>query len=283
MQEEAEQRAAIEFHLRRSLTTNQFDIYYQPKVSLSRERIVGFEALMRWSDPNWAHVGPAEFIPVAEDCGLIVQMGDWMLRRACLQMLEWQSRYGELAGASIAVNISARQLSAPNFAVSVERLLHETGIPPWAVELELTESTVMEDPDFGIAVLRDIHALGVRLSIDDFGTGYSSLSYLQRLPIDVLKIDRCFVSDLGETESASSIIEAVLGLSSSLGLVNVAEGVGTPEQIRYFHGSHCDIIQGYYFNKPLAVSEVDSLLDSREIPFREKFLCLSQAHRTGLH
>lgn len=282
MQEEAEQRAAIEFHLRRSLAMNQFEIFYQPKVSLSREQIVGFEALMRWSDPNWAHVGPADFIPVAEDCGLIVQMGDWMMRHACQQLLDWQSRHMELAGASIAVNISARQLSTPNFAVTVERVLHETGISPRALELELTESTVMEDPDFGIAVLKEIHDLGVRLSIDDFGTGYSSLSYLQRLPIDVLKIDRCFVSDLGRTESASSIVDAILGLSSSLGLINVAEGVETPDQIRYFHGGHCDIIQGYYFSKPLSVSEVETLLNAREVPFREKFLCLGQTHRPGV-
>ncbi len=275
MQERAEYRAAVEFHLRRSLETDQFLVYYQPKVSLSRERIVGFEALMRWDNPEWRGVGPADFIPVAEECGLIVQMGEWILRRACEQMVAWQKRHPALADATVAVNVSARQLSSPNFAVWVEGLLHQTGLAPHHLELELTESTLMEDPEVGTAVLHDIHALGVRLSIDDFGTGYSSLSYLQKLPIDVLKIDRCFVSDLGASNSSASIVEAILGLSASLGLANVAEGVESEAQVRHFHGSHCDVIQGYYFSKPLGIGAIDALVGEEAVPFRDKFRNLS--------
>jgi len=257
LQKEADERALVEQGLRRALDNNEFEVYYQPKVSIKEERVVGFEALLRWQHPEWATVSPGVYIPIAEECGLINQIGDWVLTEACERMAQWARENKQLEDCSIAVNISAKQLADPNFAARVATILENTGLSASKLELELTESSVMEDPEEGISLLQKIRDLGVKISIDDFGTGYSSLSYLRRLPMDCVKIDRSFVIEIGSDRSAESIIHAILVLSSELGVTNVAEGIETTEQLAFFEGSHCDVIQGYYFSKPITEQEVE--------------------------
>ncbi len=259
LQKEADERALVEQHLRRALDNNEFEIYYQPKVSIKEERVIGFEALLRWQHPEWATVSPGVYIPIAEECGLINQIGDWVLTEACGRMAQWARENKQLEDCSIAVNISAKQLADPNFASRVATVLEDAGLAADKLELELTESSVMEDPEEGICLLQKIRDLGVKISIDDFGTGYSSLSYLRRLPMDCVKIDRSFVIEIGSVRSAESIIHAILVLSSELGVTNVAEGIETTEQLAFFEGSHCDVIQGYYFSKPLPEKDVEIL------------------------
>tara|TARA_R110002072_G_scaffold7773_7_gene41605 strand:- start:12458 stop:14518 length:2061 start_codon:yes stop_codon:yes gene_type:complete len=257
LQEVAEQRAKIEQGLLRALENDEFVLVYQPKVSISREKVTGFEALLRWDHPEWKNISPQVYIPVAEECGLISQIGDWVLRQACRQMAQWQAEYPQLQDCSVAVNVSTRQLTDSNFAGRVATILAETRLDVEKLEVEITESSVMEDPEQSIEILNKIHDLGVKVSIDDFGTGYSSLSYLKKLPIDCIKIDRSFVIDIGQNESTESIIQAILVMSSKLGLFNVAEGIETVEQLSFFEGTHCDLIQGYMFSKPLSTQEVE--------------------------
>lgn len=259
LQEVAEQRANIEQGLLRAIENEEFCLVYQPKVSISKEKVIGFEALLRWDHPDWASVSPQIYIPIAEESGLISQIGDWVLRKACQQMAEWQETHPQLSDCSVAVNVSTKQLTDSNFAGRIATILSESCLHVDRLEIEITESSVMEDPEKAIEVLNRIHDLGVKVSIDDFGTGYSSLSYLKKLPIDCIKIDRSFVIDIGQNESTESIIQAILVMSSKLGLFNVAEGIETVEQLSFFEGTHCDILQGYMFSKPLSTSDVEAL------------------------
>jgi diguanylate cyclase (GGDEF)-like protein/PAS domain S-box-containing protein len=274
LQKEADERALVELHLRKALDNNEFEVYYQPKVSIKEERVIGFEALLRWQHPEWATVSPDVFIPIAEECGLINQIGDWVLTEACERMAQWSRENKQLADCSIAVNISAKQLADPKFASRVATIL-EAGLAASRLELELTESSVMEDPEEGICLLQKIHDLGVKISIDDFGTGYSSLSYLRKLPMDCVKIDRSFVIEIGSEQSAESIIHAILVLSSELGVSNVAEGVETYEQLAFFEGSHCDVIQGYYFSKPISAKEIEIMFSQPKKALHSHFEALS--------
>ena len=259
LQEVAEQRARIEQGLLRALENEEFRVFYQPKVSISQEKVIGFEALLRWDHPDWVSVSPQIYIPIAEECGLIGQIGDWVLRKSCLQMAEWQSEYPQLRDCSVAVNVSTKQLADSNLAGRISSILNESSLAVDKLEVEITESSVMEDPEKAIDVLNQIHDLGVKVSMDDFGTGYSSLSYLKKLPIDCIKIDRSFVIDIGQNESTESIIQAILVMSSKLGLFTVAEGIETLEQLSFFEGTHCDILQGYMFSKPLSTMDVEAL------------------------
>ncbi|MGK0338976.1 MAG: diguanylate cyclase (GGDEF)-like protein, partial [Candidatus Azotimanducaceae bacterium] len=236
LQEVAEERARIERGLLRALENDEFSLAYQPKVSISHEKVTGFEALLRWDHPEWKGVSPQVYIPIAEECGLIGQIGDWVLNKACHQMAQWQADYPQLRSCSVAVNVSTRQLTEHNFADRIASILEETSLDVERLEIEITESSVMEDPEQSIEILNKIHDLGVKVSIDDFGTGYSSLSYLKKLPIDCIKIDRSFVTDIGQNESTESIIQAILVMSSKLGLYNVAEGIETTEQLSFFEG-----------------------------------------------
>lgn len=257
LQEVAEQRAKIEHGLLRALENDEFTLFYQPKVSIAQEKVTGFEALLRWDHPDWKSVSPQVYIPIAEECGLIARIGDWVVRKACQQMAEWQENYLQLKDCSVAVNVSAKQLTDAGFAGRVATTLEHSSLDVEKLEIEITESSVMEDPEQAIEILNKIHDLGVKVSIDDFGTGYSSLSYLKKLPIDCIKIDRSFVIDIGQNESTESIIQAILVMSSKLGLFNVAEGIETLEQLSFFEGTHCDLLQGYMFSKPLSVEEVE--------------------------
>ncbi|MFT6037313.1 MAG: diguanylate cyclase (GGDEF)-like protein [Candidatus Azotimanducaceae bacterium] len=271
LQEEEEERAQIEKMLRRALDNGEFSLVYQPKVSVKAEKVIGFEALLRWQHPDWDNISPGVYIPIAEECGLISQIGDWVLRQACTQMATWQAKYPQMADCTIAVNVSAKQLTDTFFASRVASILADAKLSSTKLEIELTESSVMEDPEQGIRILERLHELGVKISIDDFGTGYSSLSYLRKLPIDCVKIDRSFVLGIGNDLSSESIIHAILVMSSKMGLTNVAEGIETPEQLRFFDATSCDVIQGYIFSKPLTETQIDDMFGGTQRALQDRF------------
>ena len=218
------------------------------------------EALVRWQHPQLGLVSPAEFIPLAEDTGLIVPIGEWVLRTACLQNKRWQ-RQG-FAPIQMAVNISGRQFHDQDLAQTVIRILDETNMAPQHLELELTESSIMQNAEFAASVLSRLKGMGVKISIDDFGTGYSSLASLKRLPIDALKIDKSFVSDATTDPDDAALVMAIITLAHNLRLKVIAEGVETEEQLRFLHLLRCDEIQGFLFSKPLPADALVSLLDS---------------------
>jgi diguanylate cyclase (GGDEF)-like protein len=243
-----QRRAVLERALRRAIGAGQLAVHYQPQFDCASEALVGVEALLRWHHPEHGAVSPAEFIPIAEESGLIVQLGAWVLQRACAEVAGWERAGGPAL--TLAVNMSARQLREPGFIDEVTRALADSGLPPARLELELTESVLMEDVEGAVAFMQAVRATGVRLAIDDFGTGYSSLAYLQTFPINQLKVDRSFVQllpDQGET-----IIRAVLALARGFGLTVVAEGVEEPAQLEWLRQAGCDVVQGYLLGKPMA-------------------------------
>ena len=245
--------------LRGSIQREEFRVYYQPKVSLENDKIVGAEALVRWEHPQRGLVPPAEFIPVAEETGLIVPIGRWVLEEACRQAREWQEHYPLDPPLVMCVNISARQLRHPSLAHDVAQVLQETGLDPRTLDLEITES-MAEDTQFAIAVLKELKGLGIQLVMDDFGTGYSSLSYLKNFPVDFLKIDRSFIAPLGENPEDEALVSGIIGLVHALGIKAIAEGVETAEQLAKLREMGCDFAQGYYFSKPLPAEGISELL-----------------------
>jgi diguanylate cyclase (GGDEF)-like protein/PAS domain S-box-containing protein len=256
-------RLQVEMDLRRALERDEFENFYQPIVSLAAGEIVGFEALLRWNHPTRGQLAPEEFISVAEETGLIRELGWWNLREACRQMSEWRERYDAYANLTMSVNLSPKQFLQPNLVQDVTSLLLELGLPPSALKLELTESTVMGDPSAAVEMLQEIKTLGVSLAIDDFGTGYSSLSYLHRFPLDTLKIDRSFISGISDGEQSgdgSEIARTILPMAKNLNLDVVAEGVETGEQLALLKKLLCKYGQGYYFSKPLSAEETEQLL-----------------------
>jgi diguanylate cyclase (GGDEF)-like protein/PAS domain S-box-containing protein len=252
-------RLQLEMDLRRALEHKEFHNVYQPIVSLAAGQIVGFEALLRWQHPTRGELGPEEFIAVAEETGLIRDLGWWNLREACRQMTEWRSDYSVYSQLTMSVNLSPKQFLQPNLVEDIRSLLRELKLPPQALKLELTESTVMGDPSAAVEMLQQIKSLGISLAIDDFGTGYSSLSYLHRFPLDTLKIDRSFISSIGnggDTEIARTILPMALNLHLDV----VAEGVETIEQLLLLKKLQCKYGQGFYFSKPLSAEEAGLLL-----------------------
>ncbi|MEQ9325276.1 MAG: EAL domain-containing protein [Polyangiaceae bacterium] len=247
-------RLELETHLRQAITDDALEVHYQPKVNIRTNRMTGVEALLRWDHPERGRVSPAEFIPVAEDSGLIVPLGEWVLRQSCAQLAAW-SRDG-LSGIGMAVNVAARQFTDEGFVAAVRDTITSTGIEPAQLELEITEGTLMSDIDGALEVLQSLHALGVRVAIDDFGTGYSSLAYLSRFPIDTLKIDRSFVGSLEEQPRNASITEAIIAMATSLHMAVVAEGVETEAQLRFLRRRVCETVQGFYFSRPLPPTEL---------------------------
>ncbi len=237
---------------------SQFELRYQPQVEMATGKLIGLEVLIRWPHPEFGDISPGRFIPVAEEAGLIVPIGQWVLRTACSQLLAWQ-RTG-LGQIPISVNISAIQLRHPDFVDLVGDVLAETGFSPEWLDLEITEGMVMSRTENMIARLEALKALGLSLSVDDFGTGYSNLGYLNSFPLDRLKIDQSFVSGLPEDENAASIVRALLGLAHNLGLEVVAEGVETMAQAEFLIGCGCERAQGYLFGRPLSVSEAEQRL-----------------------
>ena len=257
MQEEARRRHSLGEELHRAIVHGEFVLAYQPVVDLSDGRVVSAEALVRWQHPSGSLVLPGEFIGRAEETGLIVPLGTWVLREACRQGVLWRAQYPDF---SVAVNVSGRQLRDVDFPAIVRSVLAETGLPPEGLCLEMTESILMERDDVAIAMLTELRGDGVHLAIDDFGTGYSSLGALRRLPVDLVKIDRSFVASLPEDDDAGTIAWAVVRLGHTLGMPVLAEGVETPEQREALRRFGCDQAQGYLFSRPVPAAEIDALL-----------------------
>jgi diguanylate cyclase (GGDEF)-like protein/PAS domain S-box-containing protein len=248
----------MEADLRRALEKKEFLLHYQPKVDLASGRISGCEALVRWRHPVKGLVPPGAFIPLAEETGLIVPLGDWVLREACRQSTEW--RKSGFPVVAVATNLSARQFRQTDLVEKVQGIIRDTGMDPEMLTLELTESMIMHDPAGAAETMRRLKALGVGLSLDDFGTGYSSLNYLRRFPVDCLKIDRSFITDVTTDAGAAAVATSVVAIAHSLKLTAIAEGVETKEQLAFVRESRCDGLQGYYFSKPLPADEFVRLL-----------------------
>jgi diguanylate cyclase (GGDEF)-like protein/PAS domain S-box-containing protein len=250
-------RLKLESSMRRAIERSEFLLHYQPQVDLATGKIHGTEALIRWNNPEFGMVSPADFIPVAEDTGMIVQIGEWVLRTACAQAKAWERGGMPMR---VAVNLSARQFIQDDLAETIADILLDTGLDPAMLEVELTESILMKDTSTASTILNKLHAMGVQISIDDFGTGYSSLSYLKRLPIQLLKIDQSFVRDIHTDPDDRAIVTAVIALAHSLKLHVVAEGVETEEQLAFLRQYNCDILQGYLFSRPVTGDAVMELL-----------------------
>ena len=258
MNSRAIERQSLEDGLRYALERQEFVLYYQPKINLETGSIVGVEALIRWRHPLRGLVSPAQFVPVAEECGLIVPIGRWVLREACCQARIWQDK--GIPALRVAINISAVELRAKDFVAGVRAILAETGLEPNCLELELTEMFLMQDSKSTAAVLKDLKDIGVHLALDDFGTGYSSLSYVKRFPIDTLKIDQSFVRDIATDADDASIVSAVISMGKSLHMRVVAEGVETREQLEFLQKHSCPYGQGYLFSPPVGAWQFAKLL-----------------------
>jgi diguanylate cyclase (GGDEF)-like protein len=242
--------------LHHALERNQFQLHYQPQFSTKKRTIIGAEALLRWHHPEFGNISPAEFIPMAEENGTILSIGEWVLRTAVKSAKQWMNKGMEPI--IMAVNLSAVQFRTHNLPDLVANILKETGLPPEYLELELTEGVAMQDPQRAISMMNEIHSKGVRMSIDDFGTGYSSLSYLKKFNIYKLKIDQSFIRDINVDPEDKAIVAAIISMAKSLGLQTIAEGVETIGQLDYLHEQGCDEIQGYYFSKPLSMEEFEA-------------------------
>lgn len=253
-------RFQLEKDLQLALKHQEFQLYYQPIVALETDQITGFEVLVRWQHPQRGLISPAEFIPLAEETGLIQPLGVWVLREACYQLKSWQQQFPRNSPLTMSVNFSSKQLSQPNIVEKVEQILQETGVVSGSLRLEITESAIMENPVEASATLHQLKSLGIQLYMDDFGTGYSSLSRLHDLPIDVLKIDRVFVS-----QNKWNIIWTIMILALSLGLEVIVEGVETAEELAQLRMLGCKHVQGYFFSKPVNKETAEALICSDSI------------------
>jgi EAL domain-containing protein (putative c-di-GMP-specific phosphodiesterase class I) len=260
MQQRAARHLQVVNALRYALERDQMHVVYQPQVSLKTGRIVGAEALLRWSTPELGMVSPAEFIPAAEESGLIVSIGDWVLRQAVRQARQWLD--AGLPPLVMAVNLSAIQFRTTDLPSHVAQVLYEEGLPPEYLELELTEGVAVQDPQGAIATMNQLHDRGIRMSIDDFGTGFSSLSHLKKFKVYKLKIDQSFVRDISTDSEDKAIVSAIINMARSLGLTTIAEGVETTAQLDFLREQDCDEMQGYHFSKPLLPDAFRALLEA---------------------
>jgi EAL domain-containing protein (putative c-di-GMP-specific phosphodiesterase class I) len=254
----AVERQSIEEHLRRALERQEFTLYYQTKINLATAAIAGVEALIRWTHPTRGSVPPVQFVPIAEDSGLILPIGTWILREACAQARAWVD--AGLPFRSVAVNVSAMQFQNESFLENTFEILEETGLDPRYLELELTESALMRRADLTVPVLSTLRESGIRVAVDDFGTGYSSLSYLRKFPLDALKIDSSFVRQIAAIPDETAIVRAIISMGRSLNLRVIAEGVETPDQLDFLKSNQCDEAQGYYFSPPVLPQQLAKLL-----------------------
>lgn len=266
MNDKSYEKLALEKALRKAIINNELVLYYQPQIELCTGKMTSMEALIRWQHPDWGLIPPDQFIPLAEETGLIVPIGEWVIRTACQQNKKWQEI--GLYQARIAVNLSMYQFIKQGLVETIKKILWETSLDPQYLELEITESMTM-DVDRSIVILRDLNDLGVEISIDDFGTGYSSLNYLKEFTIHRLKIDRSFVRDIMIDEKDARIVSTIISMAQGLGLEVVAEGVETREQLQFLYNENCNIVQGFYFCKPLPLDEFESLLSKNA----DGFLC----------
>ena len=261
----------LENDLRRAIERQDFELYYQPIVALATGRIMGFEALVRWHHPEQGIVSPSKFVPIAEETGLIIPLGQWVLREACRQLKQWQDEYASEPPLTVSVNLSSRQFSQPSLINQIRQILIDTGVDAHCLKLEITESAIMENTESAMDMLLQLKAMGIQLSVDDFGTGYSSLGYLYRFPMDVLKIDRSFVSRVDVDGEKLELVRTIITLAWNLGMDVVAEGVETTKQLAQLKALKCEYAQGYLFSKPLPRSEAAKL-----IPQSQPFLHLTQ-------
>ncbi|WP_414546147.1 putative bifunctional diguanylate cyclase/phosphodiesterase [Nostoc sp. CCY0012] len=255
-------RLQLEADLRRAIQLHEFQVYYQPIVSLLSGSIIGFEALLRWQHPQRGLVSSADFIPLAEETGLIVELGDWILYEACHQMQAWLVQYPHHSCPKMSVNLSGKQFSQPNLIEQIRHTLLSTGLNPHYLTLEITEGVIAQNDDEAVAILLQLRQLGVEISIDDFGTGYSSLGRLYHFPISVLKIDRSFVHPITTDNRNLDIIEIIIALANKLGLSAIAEGVETPQQLAILKNLNCQSVQGYFFSEPLSSSQATALISA---------------------
>ena len=261
MSRDAVRKLEMQTLLRSALANDEMEVFYQPKIELKSGNIVGAEALLRWHNPQLGQVSPADFIPFAEETGLIHPIGEWVLGVVCSQIRKWRDE--GLDAVRVSVNLSGRQFLDKNIGGIVEDAIHGNGIPPRLIELEITESILMGNINYAILILHTLKEIGVTVSLDDFGTGYSSLNYLKNLPIDTLKIDKSFIDEVHTSSSDAAIALTIIALSRNLGMEVVAEGVENQEQYAFLRNNGCDLIQGYYFSKPLPAAEFEALLRAR--------------------
>jgi predicted signal transduction protein with EAL and GGDEF domain len=263
MNEMGNQLFKLERMLRLALERNEFSVAYQPQINATSGQLVGVEALLRWQNPELGNVSPVQFIPVAEETGLIVPIGEWIMRVACRQARAWQTDLG--VDIPVAVNLSARQFRRNDLLASVQTVLDETGLPSRLLELEITEGLLMSDPVGAIDIMRGLHCLGIKTALDDFGTGYSSLAYLKTFPLNRLKIDRAFVRDLPDNQSDCAISNTIIALGINLHMEVLAEGVETEAQRDFLTASGCQVFQGYLFGKPMPGEELTRRLQSGRV------------------
>jgi EAL domain-containing protein (putative c-di-GMP-specific phosphodiesterase class I) len=254
----------VETDLRRAIKRNEFEVFYQPIVALAGGPVREFEALIRWNHPSHGQIAPIEFISVAEETGLIVPIGKWILEQACRQTKNWQDRLPEGETFCVSVNLSAKQLMHPSLVSQVEDVLRKTRLRSSSLKLEVTESTVIERSEKALSVLQELSALGIGLSTDDFGTGYSSLSYLHQFPFDRLKIDRSFIEKMEHDDKSQAIVRTILLLGRNLEMEVVAEGIETAAQLEALHKLGCTHGQGFYFSRPIAAEQVERYLFERK-------------------
>ena len=257
MDARAKARLTLERDMRQALVDGSFEIHYQPLVDLGNDEVTGCEALLRWRHPERGMISPADFIPVAEDTGLIIELGEWVLRTACAEAASWPDHV------RLAVNVSPVQLKSPTLALKIASALGASGLPANRLELEITEAVLIDDDETALAILHQLRAIGIRIALDDFGTGYSSLSYLKRFPFDKIKIDRCFVSDIAEIDGSSAIVQAVVNIAAARNMTTTAEGVETSEQKEMLRALGCTEMQGYLFSAAKPGAEVKKLFAAR--------------------
>jgi EAL domain-containing protein (putative c-di-GMP-specific phosphodiesterase class I) len=265
MSERTEKRVDMLSRLRGAIARGELQLHYQPQVDVRSGGIIGVEALLRWNDPERGQVPPMSFIPLAEDTGLIVEIGEWVMREACRQAKAWLD--AGLGPLSVAVNLSPRQFRQKNLVSMVAAILAETALPPGLLELEITESTVMHRTEEAADGLRALHGLGVQISLDDFGTGYSSLAYLHRFPVHSLKVDQSFVRDIKSDRDDAAIVSTVISLARQLNLKALAEGVETEAQLAFLRVRGCDSFQGYLFCRPQPAADIEALLRHHRLQF----------------
>ena len=256
MDAQMQARRVLEIDLRKALGSSQLELFYQPLIGLRVQAVVGFEALLRWRHPSRGLVPPDQFIPLAEEIGAIVPIGEWALLTACITAAGWPD------GLKVAVNLSPVQFKSSNLVAAVSAALSSSGLSPSRLELEITETVMLQDTAATLATLHELHALGVSIAMDDFGTGYSSLGYLHRFPFDRIKIDQSFVRELGRQRDCDAIVRAVTALSRALGMETTAEGVETVEQLRILAQAGCSVVQGYLFSRPVPEAAIAELLRS---------------------
>jgi EAL domain-containing protein (putative c-di-GMP-specific phosphodiesterase class I) len=258
-------RLEMKSALERALEQREFILHYQPIVELANGRITGMEALIRWNRPDGGIVGPIEFIPLAEETGMIVPLGWWVLDESCRQFSEWLAKVSNPGDLTLHVNLSPQQLHDPQATAKVLHALSDSRVPAERLVLELTETSIMQDVESSLAAMAKLTALGIRTSIDDFGTGYSSLSYLQKLPVSVLKIDKSFIDTVAESKEGAALVRAIVGVGAALELQVIAEGVERLEQVGRLQALNCRYAQGYFFSRPLDVAAMDGFLAGKQI------------------